>query len=131
MDLQKLYRRAVETRTLDFLSENESSSFVVRYAQNGTFPRCLIAMEKNNKLSAVPLDEWMHRADEYARREPAKAVASAFGTGFLLNILPLPAIASALTGIVFSLVRPVLLFLGLLKAFEYCTAKSQTPESHE
>ena len=88
-------------------------------------------MDKNNKLSAIPLDDWMHRADEYARREPAKAVASAFGTGFLLNILPLPAIASAVTGIAFSLVRPALLFLGLLKAVEYCNAKSQTPKHHE
>lgn len=71
----------------------------------------------------------MDRADEFARREPTKAIITAFGAGFLLNLLPLAAIASALTGIVFSLVRPALLFLGLLKACEFC--RTQTSHRHD
>ena len=45
-----------------------------------------------------------------------KAVVSAFGAGFLLNLLPIGAIVGAVTGIAFAMARPVLLFLGLLKA---------------
>lgn len=73
----------------------------------------------------------MQRADEFARREPAKAVVSAFGAGFLLNLLPLSAIAAALAGIAFSFVRPALLFLGLLKACECCRTPTPTSTSHE
>ena len=55
------------------------------------------------------MESLLHHADEFARREPAKAVVSAFALGILL--LPLGAIA-------FSLVRPALLFFGLRKARE-------------
>ena len=73
----------------------------------------------------------MQRADEFARREPAKAVVSAFGAGFLLNLLPLGAIASALVGIAFSFTRPALLFLGLLKACECCRTNHPATTRHE
>ena len=59
---------------------------------------------------------WAEQADEYARREPTKAVIAAFGAGFLINLLPLGGITGAATSTAFSLVRPALLFLGLLKA---------------
>ena len=71
----------------------------------------------------------MGRADEFARREPSKAVVAAFGAGFLLNLLPLAAIASALVGVAFTFVRPALLFLGLLKACELY--RNQTVPRHE
>lgn len=73
----------------------------------------------------------MLRADEYARREPATAIASAFGAGFLLNLLPIGAIAAALVGIAFSFARPVLLFLGVLKACEFCRTQTFTASRHE
>lgn len=73
----------------------------------------------------------MLRADDFARREPAKAVASAFGAGFLLNLLPLGAIAGALVGIAFAFVKPVLLFLGIVKATEYCRTQTLTVPRHE
>lgn len=69
------------------------------------------------------LDEWLGEADEFARREPAKAVASAFGAGFLINLLPLGAVVGTLVAVAFALMRPVLLFLGLMKAFELTRAK--------
>jgi hypothetical protein len=65
-------------------------------------------------------------ADDFARREPTKAVVSAFGAGILLNMLPLGAIAAALVGIALSLVRPALLFLGLFKACELCGMPPKT-----
>lgn len=84
-------------------------------------------MAKQSSTPTPALDDLMQRADEFARREPTKAVASAFGAGVLLNLLPLGAIAAALVGIAFTLVRPALLFLGLLKAFEFSrTAKKPT-----
>lgn len=88
---------------------------------------------KNVKTRSAPpkLDELLERADDFARREPMRATVAAFGAGFLLNLLPLSAIAAALTGIAFSLLRPALLFLGLIKACEICRCKPQTDSSHE
>lgn len=73
----------------------------------------------------------LRRADDFARREPAKAVISAFGAGFLLNLLPLGAITAAIVGIAFALVRPALLFLGLIKAWEICGLPSKTNSDHD
>jgi len=84
-------------------------------------------MKKDPSLhSPSQVDELLHRAEDYARREPTRATVSAFGAGFLLNLLPLGAIAGALVGVAFSLVRPALLFLGLFKACELCRSKTQT-----
>ncbi len=67
----------------------------------------------------------MAEAEEFARKEPGKAVASAVGAGFLLNVLPVRAILGALGAVAFALVRPTLLFLGLLKAWEICPSKKE------
>lgn len=66
----------------------------------------------------------MNRADDFARHEPTKAIVSAAGVGFLLNLLPIGAIVGGLVTAAFGLARPVLLFLGLLKAFEFLRAPS-------
>ena len=55
-------------------------------------------------------------AEAFARREPAKAVATAFGAGLLLHLLPLRAV----TAVAIALARPALIILGLLKAWELC-----------
>ncbi len=68
---------------------------------------------------------WLDQADAFTRAEPTKAVASAFGAGFLLNLLPIGAIIGVFTAIVFALVRPVLLCFGLLKLWELCPCKKQ------
>lgn len=73
-----------------------------------------------------PLDEWLAKSEEFARREPTKAVASALGAGFLINMLPIGTIVGALVAVVFAMARPVLLFLGLLKACEFCRPKTKT-----
>ena len=66
-------------------------------------------------------------ADDFARREPTKAVVTAFGAGILLHMLPLGAITAALVAIAYSLVRPFLLFLGLMKACEFLGVNPHTP----
>jgi hypothetical protein len=80
---------------------------------------------------STPIDSWVEKVDDYARAEPMKAVASAFGAGFLLNLLPIGAIIGALVSIGMVLMRPAFLFLGLLKAFEICTDRHQPSKSHE
>jgi hypothetical protein len=71
-----------------------------------------------------PIDRWLDQADDYARREPVKAVACAFSAGFLVNLLPIGTIVGALAAIVFAMLRPFLLFLGLLKACELWKTRS-------
>ena len=89
-------------------------------------------MKKHQPRNPPPkLDQLLQRADDFARREPARATLSAFGAGFLLNLLPLGAIAAAIVGIAFSLVRPALLFLGLFKACEFYRSKTQPNATHE
>ena len=66
---------------------------------------------------------WLMNADDYARQEPTKAIVAAAGAGFLINLLPIGAIVGALAAVAFALARPVLLFLGLLKAYEFLRAK--------
>ena len=75
------------------------------------------------------LDDLLKRADDFARRDPLRATASAFGAGFLLNLLPLGAIAAAVVAIAFSLVRPALLFLGFYKACDLCRSKLQPTQN--
>lgn len=67
---------------------------------------------------------WLDKADDFARHQPTKAVASAAGLGFLINLLPIGAITGGLVAVSFALVRPALLFLGLLKAVEFLGCKS-------
>ena len=66
---------------------------------------------------------WLLNADDYARQEPTKAIVAAAGAGCLINLLPIGAIVGALAAVAFALARPVLLFLGLLKACELLRAK--------
>ena len=85
-------------------------------------------MELQTQQGASPseqLDVWLDQADDYARREPMKAVVSAFGAGFLINLLPIGALVGAITGIAFAMARPALLFLGLLKACDLARSASK------
>ena len=76
---------------------------------------------------AAPSASWLKKADDYARHDPTKAVLSAAGAGFVLNLLPIGAIVGGLAAVAFALARPLLLFLGLLKAVEFLRAKSNNP----
>ena len=91
----------------------------------------LVAMEKNPNPPLPAIENLMQRADEFARREPAKAIASGLGAGFLIHLLPLRAISSLVVGIAFTCARPVLLFLGLMKAGELCRTNQQNTDRHE
>ena len=66
----------------------------------------------------------MNKVDDFTRRQPTKAFASAAGFGFLLHLLPIGAIVGGLVSMSFALLRPALLFFGLLKAFEFLRPKA-------
>ena len=68
---------------------------------------------------------WLAQADALARREPAKAIVSAFGAGLLLNFLPF----GALVAVGFALTRPALIFFGLLKVWEPCPCKKTSTQN--
>ena len=70
------------------------------------------------------LQQVFDKTEEYVRREPAKAVAAAFGAGLLLKLLPTRAVARPIATLAVSLLPPALLGLGLLKAFELCCQTS-------
>ncbi len=86
-------------------------------------------MDQPNTVQPAALANVTRQIETYARRKPGKTLLSAFGAGFLLNLLPLGAIVAALAAIAFSLIRPALLLLGLMKGYELC--RHQTPTTHE
>lgn len=81
--------------------------------------------------SSAPCSKLENCAEDYARRKPTQAVATAFGAGFLLTVLPVGAIVACLVAIAMTLVRPALLFLGLVKACELCGANPNLAASTE
>ncbi len=73
----------------------------------------------------------VREAEEFARKEPAKAVATAFGAGLLLNLLPTRVIVGTITAVAVPFMRPALLALGLIKACEMCCTDSKTEAGDE
>jgi hypothetical protein len=62
-----------------------------------------------------------------ACREPAKAIAAAFGVGLLLNFIPARVLVGTVTVVGATLMRPALLSLGVIKAAELCCQNHQIP----
>lgn len=77
-----------------------------------------------------PVRQILDDAKAFAHREPAKAVAVAFGIGLLINLLPTRVIIGTVTAIGVTLLRPTLLTLGMTKALEICCKKKPTPNNH-
>jgi hypothetical protein len=87
----------------------------------------------NDAPPAPPLEFSVRRTlgdlKEFARREPAQAVAAAIGVGLLINLLPSRMVTGTVAIVGAALVRPVLLSLGVTKAMELCCQKSSTPSN--
>jgi len=65
--------------------------------------------------------EWSdltQRTEQYAREEPGKAVGLAFLAGLVLTVLPVGSIIAGVLRVSFTLLRPALLVLGVMKAYE-------------
>jgi hypothetical protein len=65
-----------------------------------------------------PVNDFVQKAAEEVRKQPVKSLVWAFFVGIFLTIIPVGRILSLVTGIVFGLLRPVLLLLGLVKISE-------------
>ena len=78
---------------------------------------------------ALPAEQYVQKlvseAEDFARRDPTKAVAVAFGLGVALNVLPKRLLVGTVTLAALTLGRPLLLSLGVLKAFEMCCSSKQ------
>jgi len=62
--------------------------------------------------------EWCGCAEKCAREEPLQCLSIAFVVGLLFSILPIGRLVGFVVQLAFSLLRPVLVILGLMKAFE-------------
>lgn len=66
------------------------------------------------------LQRTLERAEDYVRREPTKAVGAALGAGLVLTLLPTRSMVRPLATLGAALLPPMLVGLGLIKAFELC-----------
>jgi hypothetical protein len=64
------------------------------------------------------MDTFVHRAEDYTREEPLKAVGIAFAAGLLMTLLPIGPIVGGLVRLALALIRPALLVLGAIKVYE-------------
>lgn len=78
----------------------------------------------NTETSPQPVEHLMKRfvndAESMVKDEPAKAIAVAMGLGLVLNVLPTRFLVSSMTAVTLTVLRPALLSLGVVKAFELC-----------
>ena len=68
--------------------------------------------------SKKPIDALMEKTASEVCKQPVKSVVWAFFIGILLAAFPLGRIIGGLTSLAFSLLRPVLLLLGVVKVCE-------------
>ncbi len=71
----------------------------------------------------------LHDIKAFAQREPAQAVAVAFGVGLLVNLLPTRVVAGTVSTVGAALLQPMLISLGITKAIELtCNVTPLTPK---
>ncbi|WP_395740907.1 hypothetical protein [Prosthecobacter sp.] len=85
----------------------------------------------NTEATIKPAEDFVHRlvndAENIARNDPAKAMAAALGIGMFLHIVPTRFLVASVTAVTLTVLRPALLTLGVVKAFELCSANPETP----
>jgi hypothetical protein len=84
---------------------------------------------------AKPLEkfvrELLHEAETMAHREPAKAIAMAFGIGLLFHVLPKRLLVAGATATALTLLKPALLTFGVVKAAELVLSQTKKHSEHE
>lgn len=86
--------------------------------------------EEQSKSAEQIVRKLVQDAETVARHDPAKAIAAAVGVGVLLNILPTRFLFRSVASVASTIVRPTLITLGAIKAFEIYlnqTQKSANP----
>ncbi|MCF7786856.1 MAG: hypothetical protein K9N47_12085 [Prosthecobacter sp.] len=66
------------------------------------------------------LQRTLERTEDFVRREPTKAVGAALGAGLALTLLPTRSMVKPLAIVGAAMLPPILVGLGLIKAFELC-----------
>ncbi len=61
---------------------------------------------------------WCDCAADCARNQPLKCLSWAFAIGLIVSLLPIGRLVGLVVRMLFSLMRPLLIVLGLMKAFE-------------
>lgn len=64
----------------------------------------------------------IEEVESLARREPAMAMLTALGLGLALHAVPTRFIVASVTAVTVTVLRPALLTLGVVKAFELCSS---------
>ena len=86
----------------------------------------------NTEPPLQPAEQYVQRlvndAETMVRNEPAKAMAAALGLGLALHVLPTRFLVASVTAVALTLLRPSLLTLGVVKAFELCTTPPVKPQ---
>ncbi len=72
----------------------------------------------------VDLEDLRNRTEGYVREEPMKAVGIALGTGVILTVFPVFRILGGILRLFFSLLKPALLCLGVMKLSEEISKRS-------
>ena len=93
------------------------------------YDQAVINPQSPPHAAELSLHQTLKRVEDCVRREPTKAVVVALGTGLVLNLLPTRMLAGVTASIMTRLLPPVLLGLGVLKAFEIWCEKedARTP----
>ena len=65
-----------------------------------------------------PVTDFVQKTAEEVRKQPVKSLVWAFFVGIFLTIFPVGRILGLVASMVFGLLRPVLLLLGLVKVSE-------------
>lgn len=83
------------------------------------YPRMAESKESANESGEKqPIGELVEKTALEVRKQPVKSVVWAFFIGILLTVFPVGRVIGALTGLVFALLRPALLLLGVVKLCE-------------
>ncbi len=65
-----------------------------------------------------PVGDFVERSAEEVRQQPVKSLVWAFAVGIFLTIFPVGRIVGLVADIIFALLRPALMLLGLVKISE-------------
>lgn len=80
----------------------------------------------NGEAPVQPVEQLMTRAlgdvESLVRRDPGKAMLAALGLGLALHAVPTRFIVASVTAVSVTVLRPALLTLGVVKAFELYTS---------
>ena len=88
---------------------------------SATTPLPIMNTEPTPKPAEMFVQRLVHDADTMVRNEPEKAMAAAVGLGLVLHVLPTRFLVASVTAVTLTLLRPALLTLGVVKAFELCS----------